>query len=129
MSINPLKAVALVSTLCASLSCHAAFPAGQWQSHQLEFSTGEFINDVNYCILANGTFYSVETPSEGGFWHSSGNTVLLRFATESNSFTGSYTLKKTGKTTMEGHGQSWFYPDASGGFYLSATWTRTGSCS
>ena len=129
MSITSLKVVAALAGLCASLSCHAAFPAGQWQSHQTEFTTGEFINDVNYCILSNGTFYPVETPTDIGYWNASNGVVLLRFATAENSFTGSYTLKKKSKVLMQGQGQSWFFPDASGGFYINAEWTQTGTCS
>jgi len=130
MNITPLKAIAIVSTLCASLSSHAASPVGLWQSHQSEFATGAFINDVDYCILNNGTFYAVGgSPTETGSWASNGQIVLLRFADSSNGFTGSYTLKKTAAATMQGFGQSWFFPDPIGGFNISAVWTKTGSCS
>ena len=74
--------------------------------------------------LAAPVSTGIPTPGRAG-----AGVVLLRFATAENSFTGSYTLKKKSKVLMQGQAQSWFFPEASGGFYINAEWTQTGACS
>lgn len=129
-----------ISLLLASIfsaNAFAATPIGLWRAKQYDAVTKNYINEGDWCFLADGTFRMVSAggwPTESateyrGVWKRGGDAVLMHGERVSDSELYWRQMSIVTRTTMVGNGATWSFGSLASSRYVTIVLSYKGACS